>query len=197
MILWLLKAFKNKEKFVFATKLLTDSTGKKMGKTENNMVSLNQTPEDMFGAVMSWSDQLIIPGFEIVTDVSLDEIQDIQKSIESGANPRDFKIRLAKEIVTLCHSQDAAHKAEENFEKTFSKGGVPDDVGEVEVARDTALIDVLLAEKIVESKTDWRRLVEDGAVTHMPDTKITDSAIKAETGVYKVGKRRFLKIKVI
>lgn len=191
----ILKALKNKEKFVVATRLLTDSTGKKMGKTENNMVALNQTPEDMFGKVMSWSDDLLLPGFEIVTDVSLSEILSIKKSLGSGSNPRDFKIKLAREIVSMCHGEKEAQDAQENFEKTFAKGGVPDDVLELIIATGTLLVDVLLSENIISSKNEWRRLVEEGAVTNMhKDEKIHNVATTVESGVYKIGKRRFVKI---
>lgn len=193
----LMKTIKNKEKFVIATKLLVDSNGKKMGKTEGNMVALNQTPEDMFGKVMSWSDDLILHGFEIITNVSLQEIAKMSEDLDSGANPKEMKIKLAKEIVTMCHSQKDAEKAEENFNKTFAEGGVPEDILEVTVAQGVPLVDILLAEKIVESKTDWRRLVDDGAVTEMESgQKITDDKIKATSGTYKIGKRRFIKIVV-
>ena len=90
----LMKSIKNKEKFVLATRLLTDSSGKKMGKTEGNMVSLDQTAEDIFGKVMSWADNLIIPGFEIITDVPLEEVAEIKGKIESGSNPKEFKMKL-------------------------------------------------------------------------------------------------------
>ncbi len=192
----LMKSLKHKEKFVIAMKLLVDPTGKKMGKSEGNMVALDQTPDDMFGAVMSWGDDLIVPGFEIVTDVPEKEIENIKTSLESGENPRGFKIQLAREIVRMCHGEKEAEEAEKEFEKTFAKGGVPDDAPEVTVAEGTALVDVLLSENIVSSKTDWRRLVDEGAVTLMPDTKITDASEKASVGVYKIGKRRFIKIKI-
>ncbi len=114
----------------------------------------------------------------------------------SGSNPRDLKIKLAKEIVTLCHSLEDANRAEQNFEKSFSKGGIPEDVLEVVIAEGTTLVDVLLSENIVSSKTDWRRLVEEGAVTHMEsEKKVGDVSEKIKYGVYKIGKRRFIKIK--
>src|ERR1035437_8433718 len=163
----LLKTLKNKEKFVIATKLLIDSTGNKMGKTEGNMVALNQTPEDMFGRIMSWDDELIIHGFEIITDVPMNEVRKMGDDLTAGANPKDMKARLAKEIVTMCHSDKVAEKAEKNWNKTFAQGGVPDDILTLTVANDMAMMDILLAEKVVESKTDWRRLVSDGAVTNM------------------------------
>jgi tyrosyl-tRNA synthetase len=192
----LLKIANGKEKFVIAMRLLTDPTGKKMGKTENNMVALNQTPEDMFGKIMSWSDELIIPGFEIVTDVPLAEIDGMEKNLKEGTNPRDFKIRLAKEVVAMCHGKEAAEEAEHHFESTFTKGGVPEDVTEMEIAAGTTLVDALLAARVVASKTEFRRLVSEGAITRMETgEKIADPAALAETSTYKVGKRRFIKLK--
>ncbi len=194
----LMKSLKNKEKFVIATKLLTDSDGKKMGKTENNMVALNQTPEDMFGRVMSWSDGMIIPAFEITTDVSMEEIAQMKESLSSGGNPRDLKIRLAREIVALCSGIESAKKAEESFNTTFSKGGIPNDVLEVMFVNGTPLVDILISEKIVDSKSEWRRLVSEGAVTDMTtEDKVSNPLFLIHTTTtYKIGKRRFIKVTV-
>ncbi len=193
----LMRQIKNKEKFVVSTKLLIDSSGQKMGKTEGNMVALDQTPEDMFGKVMSWEDELIMHGFEIITDVPTDEIKKMADDLTAGGNPKKMKMKLAREIVKMCHSADAADRAEENWNKTFSSGGAPDDVLKIEVAENVPLVDVLLAEKKVDSKTEWRRLIGDGAVTEMnTGEKITDEKINAKNGVYKIGKRRFIKIEV-
>jgi tyrosyl-tRNA synthetase len=193
----LLKSFKNKEKFVIATKLLTDSSGKKMGKTEGNMVSLDQTPEDMFGSVMSWSDNMIIPGFEIVTDVSLEEVESLKKDIDSGKNPRDAKIKLAKEIVTMCHGKEFADRAESNFEKAFSKGEIPENIETIKVKEGEILGDVLVSNKMIDSKSDFKRLVSEGAVVNMNTSeKVSDWNMKANNAVYKIGKRKFVKIEL-
>lgn len=194
----LLKTLKNKEKFVIATKLLTDSSGKKMGKTENNMVSLDQTPEDMFGKVMSWSDELIIPGFEIITDVPLSDIESMKEDLNSGKNPKDLKMYLAREIVALCHGEKQADLAKESFDNTFSKGGVPEDMITVTVSKDSLLVDILMVQQLVISKTEFRRLVSEGAITNVDKNKKVESVEeKVDSGVYKVGKRRFINIKVI
>lgn len=194
----LLKTLKNKEKFVIASRLLTDSTGKKMGKTEGNMVSLDQTPEDIFGKVMSWGDNLIIPGFEIVTDVPLGDIEVIKSSLASGANPKESKMRLAKEIVSIIHDADSAEKAQTNFEKAFSKGEVPEDVQEITAEHGSHIKDALVKSGIVSSNTDWRRLVESKAVTYAgTDELITDAYMKAEKDMtLRIGKKRFVKILV-
>lgn len=191
----LMKIIKNKEKFVIATKILADSSGKKMGKTEGNMVAMNQSPEDMYGKVMSWSDEMIVPSFEIVTDLSLREIKEMETFLKNGANPKEIKMRLAKEIVKMCYSEKEAEDAKNNFDKTFSQGGIPDDVLTINVANNVPMVDILLAENIVESKSEWRRLIESGAVTEMSsEEKIYDHNIKTKNGVYKIGKRRFVKI---
>jgi len=194
----LLKQMRNKEKFVITMKLLEDSTGKKMGKTEGNMVSLNDSPTDMFGKVMSWTDGMIVPGFELCTNVSLEEVQKTEKELSKGKNPRDIKAKLAHEIVELYHGEASANKAEENFEKTFKSGGVSDDALEIHVSDGVRLSDTLLTEKIIDSKNELRRLVGEGAVMNMTtNTKIQDMNEKIhKDGDFKIGKRRFVKIKV-
>lgn len=190
----LMKALKNKEKFVITTKLLVDSSGGKMGKTEGNMVSLDQNPEDMFGKVMSWSDELIIHGFEIITDVPLDEVKEISEKIKSGANPKDFKIRLAKEIVKMYHGEKEAEKAEKSFENTFSKGEFPEDAQTVTASKGDKIVDILVNNKIVESKSEFRRLIEAGAVSDYPDKKINNpnEMVGENERKIKIGKKIFV-----
>jgi tyrosyl-tRNA synthetase len=192
------KTILNKEKFVIATKLLTDTSGTKMGKTEGNMVALNDTPEEMLGKIMSWTDGMILPAFEICTDVPMEEIEKIKKEMESGANPRDAKMRLAKEIVTIYHGEAKAKKAEENFIETFKKGGVPENIEEIKAENSKLLSEVLLGAKVVDSKSDFRRLVLEGAVSDaVSGEKITDPNYKIGKGItLRVGKKRFVKIAV-
>ncbi len=194
----LLKTLKNKEKFVIATKLLTDSSGKKMGKTEGNMVNLSQSPEDMFGKIMSWADDLIVPGFEIITNISLDEIQSIKNQLASGSNPKEFKMKLAKEIVSQIHGSSAAEKALNSFEKTFSKGELPDDIMQIEIPHGSHIKDTLIKMGIVSSNGDWRRLIEGRAVSVVgSDEIVEDSNVKAEKDIIlRIGKKRFVKFSV-
>ncbi len=192
----LVKSVQNREKFVIATKLLTDSSGKKMGKTEGNMVSLDQKPEEMFGKIMSWSDALIIPGFEIVTDIPLEEVESMKKSLASGVNPKDLKVKLAKEIVTMVYDADSAEKAHQSFEKAFSKGEVPDDIKEIELPHGSHIKDALINAGIVSSNGDWKRLIEGNAISYVgTDEVITDAHIKAEKDItLRIGKKRFAKL---
>jgi tyrosyl-tRNA synthetase len=194
----LMRSVRNKEKFVIATKLLVDPTGKKMGKTEGNMITLQDEPNDMFGKVMSWSDALIISGYELCTQVSVGEIEKEKAFLAGGGNPRDAKLRLAEALVTLYHGSVLAAKGREAFLGAFSKGAMPDDAPEVIVVRDAVLVDVLLAEKTVSSKTDFRRLVSEGAIKDLKGegaVKAFDLKVTADMDL-KIGKHRFLKIRV-
>lgn len=192
----LMKTLKNKEKFVITVKLLEDNTGKKMGKTEGNMIALSDTPGEMFGKVMSWNDSLIIPGFELCTDVQMEIIESIAADITRGAlNPRDAKMRLAREIITDFYDSKKADIEQENFINTFQKKEIPEDVPEYVVGPDSNLMDIFVENKIVSSKGDYRRLIEEGAVTNLSsDIKINNANEKATDGVYRIGKKRFCKI---
>jgi tyrosyl-tRNA synthetase len=183
------------EQNVLTVKMLEGTDGRKMSTSWGNVINITDEPNDMYGKVMSVEDGLIYNYFVLCTEVSKKEIDEMVAELEQKENYKEIKLLLAKEIVTLYHGQKSAESAEENWNKTFSKGGVPDDVLTLTVAEGTTMIDVLLTEKVVESKTDWRRLVENGAVTNMTTgEKITDPNMKALVGTYKIGKRRFVKI---
>lgn len=191
----LLKTLKNKEKFVITMKLLEDGTGKKMGKSEGNMVALTDSPEAMYGKIMSWPDGLIVPAFELCTDYSLDQIAQIQKQLSEGENPRDSKMRLAYEITRLCTSEKEASSAQDMFVSAFQKKETPESVVAIEGGQP---FDMLLKEHgYITSTTELRRLVDAGAVTHLESGKILSlESIKSipEKGTYKIGKNRFVRI---
>lgn len=192
----LMKTLKNKEKFVITTKLLEDNQGQKMGKTEGNMVALSDSPDEMFGKIMSWSDGLIISSFELCTNVPMSEINQFTKLLEQGEiNPRDLKMRLAKEIISIVHNKNKATIAEQNFIKTFQKKEVPDQIKKVKAGVNDLLIDVLLSNKVVQSKTEFRRLINEGAISTIDkEEKITQIDELARPAVYRVGKKRFIQI---
>lgn len=192
----LMKEVSNKEKFVITMKLLEDSSGKKMGKTDNNAISLLDNEFEMFGKVMSWTDGMILPAFDICTNVPVEEIEKYKKDLESGVNPRDIKIILAKEIVAVYHDKKKAESAEKNFIKTFQKGGLPEDLEEIKTENGKSLAELLVENKIVSSKSDFRRLITEGAVSNaVSGDKITNVNFKIHDGVtLKVGKKRFVKI---
>ncbi|HLP86892.1 MAG TPA: tyrosine--tRNA ligase [Candidatus Paceibacterota bacterium] len=194
----LLKTIKNKDKFVITMKLLEDNSGKKMGKTEGNMVALSDTPEEMYGKVMSWTDELIIPGFELCTDVSSVEIENMSEELKSNkVNPRDLKMKLAYELVKVFSGEEKAQKAKEGWENTFSKKEIPEDISEIGVNKGDLLVDVLLNNELVSSKSDFRRLVDEKAITNLDnDEKVSSYNEEVKDGVYRIGKKRFCKIKI-
>jgi len=194
----LMKSIKNKEKFVLTMKLLTDTSGTKMGKSEGNMLALTDTPDEMLGKVMSWTDEMILNGFELCTRVKMSEINKIAKELKAGSNPRDAKLRLAKEIVTLYYNTNEANKAEANFIKIFSKKGTPDDMPEINISKNkVSPIDLLSELKFVSSKGEARRLIDGGGMK-INNEKITswkdDVSIKSGD-IIQAGKRKFAKIK--
>jgi tyrosyl-tRNA synthetase len=191
-----MKTMKNKEKFVITMKLLEDNTGKKMGKTEGNMVSFSDTPEDMYGKIMSWADSLIVSGFELCTNTPMFEIEEIKKEIIFGKiNPRDYKMRLAREILVMYFGEKKTKQAEENFINTFQKNEIPENIENILVNKDDLLVDIFLENKIVSSKTEFRRLVDNKAITNLDlDEKVLLHTEKSKSGVYRIGKKRFCKI---
>ncbi len=192
----LVKKINSKEKFVIGTKLLVDPIGIKMGKTTGNMITMIDTAADIFGKVMSWPDTLILLGFELCTDVTMEEIEKIKQEILDGVNPRDLKVRLAKEIVTIYHSKKDADKAEEDFVNTFKDGGLPENIDEIEATPGEVLADLAVKAKLVKSKGEFRRLILEKAVSNQETgDKINDPLYKViGTSVFKIGKRRFLKV---
>lgn len=194
----LLKALKNKEKFVLTTKLLVDSTGKKMGKSEGNMITLADNAKDMFGKVMSGADNLIIPSYELCTRVSDEEIEKEKAFLANGGNPRDAKMRLAVAITEVYHGKEAAEKAKESFVSAFSTGSMQEDAPEVAVTKGTLISDLLTTHKLVASKTEFKRLISEKAIKDLKSGNSLESFdVKVEGDMdLKVGKHRFLKIKV-
>lgn len=184
---------KGKDKLVMSLKLLVDPTGKKMGKTENNMVALTDKSSEVYGKVMSWSDELMPLGFELCTRVPEEEIEQIL-----SGHPRDAKMRLAFEITKLICGQEEASTAQTNFVNLFQNKGEGDDMAEAEAKVGDLLIDIVVNSQTVSSKAEYRRLLAAKAIKLWPDEEvITDPDFKLkEEAMIKVGKHRFLKIKL-
>jgi len=190
----LMKDLKNKEKFVLTTKLLTDSSGKKMGKSEGNMVALSDAPDDMFGKVMSWADDMIVRGFELCTRVPMDEIDDMAKDMKSGSNPRDFKMRLAYEVVRTFLGDKAAKEGEQYFQTVFQEKSRPQDIPELKPSAGD-IITVLVESKICKSKSEARQVIAQGGVK-INNNKVILINEKVKSGdVVQKGSRFFVKIK--
>ncbi len=189
----LMKALKNKEKFVVTNKLLVDSTGKKMGKTEGNMVNLSNEAGEMFGKVMAWSDGMIVNGFDLCTFESNEKVKEVKRRLAKGENPRDLKLELALAIVTIYHGEILAEKAKEDFIKTFSQKQQPDEIKEYNLAGKN-IIEVLVESGLVQSNSDARRAIQQNGVK-INDQVVVEINIKLMAGdVVQKGKRHFVKI---
>ncbi len=187
------KAFGKREKCIITCKLLEGTDGRKMSKSYGNCVYLTDEANDMYGKILSIKDELIVTYMECCTSIPLAEIKAAEKAMKAGGNPKDFKMRLAREIVTLYHGADAAVKAEAQFQNVFAGGGVPDDMEEVTVKNDSLLADVIIGAKLVPSKSEYRRLLEQKGI-HVNDVAVTTLDAKAEAGIVRVGKRKWLRI---
>jgi tyrosyl-tRNA synthetase len=167
----------------------------KMSKSYDNYIGLTDTPEEMFGKVMSIPDDLITKYLELATEVSLDEIKKIEADIKSGANPMEYKKFTAKEIIKIYHDEAVAEEAEAQFTKVFSEHKLPDDMPTLKAEEgDVKVIDIIVDNEMASSKSEARRLLEQGAVK-LDQEKVTDEIMKVSgEHVLQVGKRRFLKI---
>ncbi|MAF14079.1 MAG: tyrosine--tRNA ligase [Parcubacteria group bacterium] len=193
----LMRKVKNKEKFVLTTKLLEDPTGAKMGKTAGNMINLDDKPSEMYGKIMSWTDQMIIPGFEIATDVPFTEVKQITQDLAKAKNPKKFKMLLAYNFVEMYHSTKEAISAEENFKQIFIDKLNPDKIKTFKTAKRN-IVDVLVLTKLASSKSEARRLIKQGGVK-VDTARITDENFKIgkidkDGVVIQKGKRHFAKI---
>lgn len=178
--------------------LLEGIDGKeKMSKSLGNYIGIDERAEAMYEKAMTIPDELIIKYFNLVTDIHPDEIEKLKNDLDNNINPRDIKMKLAKEIVKLYHGEDKAEKAEERFKGIFQKGQIPKDIETVSASKENFdLAEILVANNIVKSKNEVRRLVAQGGVKINNNT--IDSLINTiinEEIVIQVGKRKFIKIK--
>ncbi len=197
------KAMGKRDKFVLTTKLIEGTDGRKMSKTYDNCIWLEDSAEDMYGKILSIKDELIVPFLECVTEMPMDQVKDIEKSLTKGMNPKDAKMTLAREVVTLYHGAKAAADAEAQFQKVHKDHGVPDDMPELKVEKGSLLLDVMVKAKLVTSKGEARRLIEQGGV-HLNDKTVKGIDAKIGEGltpealakgvILRVGKRKFLKL---
>lgn len=179
---------------IITFQMLEGTDGRKMSTSWNNIISIVDDPHMMFGKVMATHDDLIIKYFKLCTDVSLEDIQKMEIELAGGANPKDIKMRLASELVTLYHTEKDATLAKNSWIETFQNGGVPDVIPEMRLTENDEVGEALVKEGIVESKTSWRRLVEEGAVKEVDGEVVTDIKMKAKNIILKIGKKRFVKI---
>ena len=174
--------------------MLEGTDGRKMSTSWGNVITIVDEPFDMFGKLMSVRDDLITKYLTLCTDLTLEEIASLEKELASGANPRDIKMRLATEVVTMYHSEKDAALAKNAWIETFSKGGIPENIPELRGTPDQDMADLLVSSEIVSSKTDWRRLIEEGAVTDAEGNVLSDPKVKVYNVTLRIGKKRFAKI---
>ena len=163
----------------------------KMSKSLNNYIGITETPENMFGKIMSLPDTLIKKYFELLTDVDMDPII---ARLASDENPRNLKVELGQNIVTQYHSKEDADKALAHFENLFKKGGIPDEMPEFTLIADISIVDCLLEAGLESSKGAIRRLITQNAVS-VDGEKIQEDYIIKKECVIRMGKLKFLRIK--
>lgn len=190
----LMKKIKDKEKFVLTTKLLAPKREEKMSMSEGQTIDFTDSAEDMYGKVMRWPDEMILNGFELVTDVGLRELEDLKDQMEKVDNPMPIKKRLAYEVTNTFLGEEAAEKGQKHFEQVIQGGGEPDQVDELEPSS-YDIITILSESEFVDSKTEARNLVDQGAVQVEGETvEDYDFEVKPDQKIQK-GKRFYLEVK--
>lgn len=168
----------------------------RMSKSLGNHIPLLSSPEEMYGKVMSIPDSAMGQYFRLVTRWAPAEIDQFENEItEGGLHPRDAKMKLAHEIVSIYHSEGAAQQAEENFVRVFQRGDSPEDMPEYSLRDGDTVLDVLLAGKLVSSKSEGRRMIDQNGVRLDGETLHDPTQGFPHAGVLQVGKRRFLCVK--
>ena len=194
------RAFGQESQVVITVPILEGLDGKnKMSKSLDNYVGIDEAPNEMFGKIMSISDELMWRWFDLLSFKTTDEIKELKADQTNGRNPRDIKIELAKELISRFHDEESADLAETNFINQFQKKNIPDDIEEVSLVLSEGsipLANLLKDCEMTSSTSEAIRMIKQGAV-RIDEKKITDTKYKISSGtsaVYQVGKRKFKKI---
>jgi len=194
------RAYGQDPQVVITVPILEGLDGKnKMSKSLDNYVGIDESPGEMFGKIMSISDELMWRWFDLLSFKSTDEINELKEEQAKGKNPRDIKVELAKELIARFHDEQSANLAEENFINQFQKKNMPDDIEEVSLTISESSIPLanLLKEcGMTSSTSEAIRMIKQGAV-RIDEEKITDTQHIISSGssaIYQVGKRKFKKI---
>lgn len=202
------KSYNDKEKWVLTTPLINGTDGRKMSKSYGNFVALTEEPNEMYGKLMSTSDEEIITYFEVLTDTSISEIKNMKKLMQSGMNPMKFKKKLAFTITQMYHNTELAKKAENHFEKTVQQNEIPQNTPTIKLPKKNITVLELLQMCLpTESNSNLRRLIKQGSVELIKKDKSIgdennikpnefDSIISLkEIKTVRIGKRKFFQIK--
>ena len=194
------RSYGQEPQVVITVPILEGLDGKnKMSKSLDNYVGIDEAPNEMFGKIMSISDELMWRWFDLLSFKSIDEINNLKSDQTNGRNPRDIKIELAKELISRFHDEESADLAETNFINQFQKKNIPDDIEEVSLVLSEGsipLANLLKDCEMTSSTSEAIRMIKQGAV-RIDERKITDTKHKISSGtsaVYQVGKRKFKKI---
>jgi tyrosyl-tRNA synthetase len=189
----LMKAVKNKEKFVLTTKLLVDKHGNKVGKTKGNAIFLNTKPKDMFGKIMSYPDEIVAPAFELLTDLDLKQIKTLIKQLD----PLSLKKRLAFEVVKVNYGEQKASQSQQEFERVFKRKEVPQEIETAKLKKgEWSITELLTTSKLACSKSEAKRLVDQkGVKINKRIVEDWRKKIVIKKGdIIQVGRKRFVKI---
>lgn len=173
----------------------------KMSKSLNNYIGIEDAPKDMFGKIMSISDELMWRYFELLSFRPMSEIEDFRKDMEAGKNPRDIKFLLAEEVIARFHSEEEATAAREGFIAQFAKNRIPDDIPELSFDAPEGgypIANLLKDAALCSSTSDAMRMIQQGAAK-IDGEKIADKTVRIQpgtSGVFQVGKRKFAKVAV-
>ncbi len=186
------------QQIIMTLPLLEGTDGvEKMSKSYDNYIGLSDTPAEMFGKVLSIPDEMIIKYLTLTTNLAMSEIETIKSKMAEGANPRDFKRQLGRELVKVYYDDNAAMDAQQAFDNLFIKKDIPDDMPELKLeSDDTSLLDVLNESGMFASKGEIRRLIKQNAVS-VDGEKVGDEYYKFTTSgesIIKAGKRKFLRV---
>ncbi|MCC0640196.1 MULTISPECIES: tyrosine--tRNA ligase [unclassified Clostridioides] len=195
------REFGMESQIVIMMPLIEGLDGKeKMSKSLGNYIGIDEEAGIMYQKSMEIPDELIVKYYNLVTDVHPDEVNKIETQLKDGSvNPRDIKMNLAREIVTLYHGEEAAKEAEERFKSVFQKGQIPEDIQTIQVKQEEFdLIEVLVSNEIVKSKSEVRRLASQGGVK-VNGEKVEDLSTVAKESelVVQIGKKKFVKIELV
>ena len=193
------REYDQKPQVIITCPLLEGTDGvEKMSKSYGNDISLNDSPEDMYGKAMSISDEMILKYFILAADANQETISEVKKQLEDPqVNPRDVKRSLGRELVKLYYGQEASLNAEEHFDKVIVNKDIPEKIEEFTLKENIKLLDLIVTNSLTKSKSEARRMIEQGAV-RIDGEKVNDVNILIKTGekfILKVGKRKFLSIK--
>ncbi len=169
----------------------------KMSKSLENYIGIDESPDSMFGKIMSISDELMWRYLELLSFESLETIESWKKEVSDGENPRNIKFRLAEEIITRFHDTDQAKKAQQNFIDRFAKNQTPDEMDEFSFLKGIKIANLLKDSNLASSTSEALRMIKQGAAK-IDGEKITDKDLEPEVGtaVYQVGKRKFARVTI-